>query len=437
MSKAFPYTDAQGRSFQIDSHGNKLYGVSPQQANVNAAWMAYWNDPTGNAPKPLTGTYFTGSGQFAKEAPDAVSRQAALDFLGAPTPTTATTTTTASLLDVMDKAGVRAERYKDVLVANGGRPVVDAGGTIKIPAEARYGGTPIFGGQPSTNALNAAAGTGQGASGALSAFPRDERNYSLNGSPVNQHNQTPFERDLAKTGLPAVWNDIGAAVRFQKANIAKVIGGAQGVGREYVKSQEELLWNIKNTASLYFTGQGAPPLVRGGVTPPPVVTNPVNTGWQEQFVPKDERTDSLIAQLPAEAKEERNYLLATDLPTDKFALERIEQVKALRAADLVDDLPESIPLQLATLAFGEYGINKLLAEEWIDGKWVIEGQSLVWKPDSATPTPASNSEPWNGIYQIPIPESNTGGGGGGGTSYAPSTPKGVAYGVLNLRLATG
>jgi len=472
MSATFPLTDSQGRSYRIDSHGNKLYGTSSQQTAVNTAWAAYWNGQGPNPNLTTPGTYYTGLGVLAKEAPDATSRQAAADFAGVapvaapvapspvvvgmggqvqpPLPTAVTVDKTASLLDVMTANGVQAQHYADVVKRNGGRTVVDAGGTVQLPP----GQIPFGNGvanTPSTNALNALAGSVQGASGASSVFPRDERNYSLNGvaSPATPANkQTPFQRDLAKTGLPQVWNDIGAAVQFQKANIAKVVGSVQGAGQGYVKNQEELLWNIKNTASLYFTGQGATPLVRGEVTPasgsPP---QPANTGWGDQFVnPKDETTDSLIAALPANAREERNYLLATDLPVDKYALERIEQVKALRALTVTgDDLPTSIPLQVAILTWGEQGINKLLSATGLDiggkyGKWAKEGQSLVWKPDSITPTPESNSEPFNGIYQIPDEKSNAGGWGGAGyanTGYAQSAPTGVAVGFLNLRLAAG
>ena len=179
MSAAFPWNDDNG-NYYIDTHGYKVYEKSAAQTSVNQAWMDYWN---GKGVKPDTvapGTIFTGSDQYAPEAPDARAREAAQTFAGFETVVAAGDT---SLLDEMGKRNIPIDQYSNALTQNGAKGTFGQGDLVKIPRP--RGGMPDTGtgiaeitpyglraaGRAGTNALNAAVGQQGGASGASSIFP--------------------------------------------------------------------------------------------------------------------------------------------------------------------------------------------------------------------------------------------------------------------------
>jgi hypothetical protein len=410
--------------------------ASDAQTAVNKAWMDYWN---GKGERPPEGTFFTGSDQYAPEAPDVQTRQAALDFFA---PGTVKVASTTPLLNVPQ---VTPENYSAVSAANGGLTTVTAGQTIAIPANASvyqgHGVTTNYApvNTASTNGLNALAGKMGKESGASSVVKG-----GLGTDKVAKTGQTPFQQDIqpitdvAKrmAGDVKFGIGIGSGVANIGAGIVNSeINAGVGIANAITNAAGSLGFGARNAASKYFTGEG---LSKTGKT--------IDTGFQfvnpqQQVVPvpyvpppsfagvKNQDETGPTPPQPIQTTDE--YM------AKNFSKADISTVYDLRARALTgQELPNSIPLTLATSAWGTEGIYDRLNSTWDGGSWVIQGQFLVWKPDTTpTPTTAGNGSYYNGIGSgnyVPSTGGGSGGGGGGGGGSG-----GIASTIVSMRLSTG
>jgi hypothetical protein len=425
------YTDADGNKFIIDPvSGKKVYQTSSEQQAVNAAWIKYWNDPTGNTPRPLEGTFYTGTSLYSPEGPDAATRQKALDFFGGGT---VKATTTTPLLGMPQ---VTPDNYSAVSAANGGLTTVTAGQTIAIPASLKPMAHALeepAPRSPSTNALNAAAGQGQGASGNMSTFTRNsvlDKDY-----PSVPSKPSVLDKRTAEYKANAAGN----------VGVMRVVNGVQ----EFAKPGET-----------YTMTPGNHPIP----APIPVPVQPaLNTGFaftkttgtgEQQPLPPPPVANAAVGDIAPHVNAivlDKNMLVnnpdmkqpiqTTDEYIQKnFTQRDIQTIRDLRlTATSGEPLPDQILLTIALAAFGEGGLKAMLSatnpnNTNAGGQWVIQNQSIVWKENTIpTPTTMGNGNYYNGVGSGNYVAPSSGGGGGNGQSNSG----GIASTIVSMRLSTG